>query len=308
MGNETTIFRIGTRKSLLAMAQSQWVAEAVRARHPEISVELVPIVTGGDRYFGPLHAVGGKGLFTAELELALHEGRIDLAVHSAKDLPAAMGEGLVIAAVPKREDARDALVWPGGGPVESLPRGAAVGTSSPRRGAQLLTVRPDLRIVPLRGNVETRLGKALVEGQINAAVLAMAGLVRSHLLEPHRQHVQAMDVERFVPAAGQGALAVQAAGSNQWALALAAELDDASSHQALEAERLIVRRLGADCRSSLAVHFRKLGANWEGLLFASRLDGGSPYRQAVTTAAPDAGAEQLAQTSLHDGVDELLGH
>src|ERR1035437_8984860 len=168
---------IGTRKSPLAMAQSQWVADALCTLHPGLRVELVPIVTGGDRYVGPLHEAGGKGLFTAELESALREGTIDLAVHSAKDLPGAVAADLAIVAVPAREDARDALVTVSGATVQSIAAGAVVGTSSPRRGAQVLGMRPDVRIVPLRGNVDTRLRKVLEEAQVDATLLAMAGLL-----------------------------------------------------------------------------------------------------------------------------------
>ena len=254
--NQLTAIRIGTRKSPLAMAQSRWVADALCARHPGLRAELVPVVTGGDRYFGPLHEVGGKGLFTAELESALREGTIDLAVHSAKDLPAAMAADLAIVAVPAREDPRDALVTVSGATIQSLAAGAAVGTSSPRRGAQIRTMRPDARIVPLRGNVDTRLRKVLEEAQVDATILAMAGLIRAGLLEKNRPHVCPLEVEDFIPAAGQGALAIEAAVANRRAAALAAAMDHEPSRQALEAERQVVAHLDADCKSSLAVHVR----------------------------------------------------
>jgi hydroxymethylbilane synthase len=319
------------------MAQSQWVADALCARHPGLRVELVPIVTGGDRYFGPLHEVGGKGLFTAELESALRDGAIDLAVHSAKDLPTAIAADLAIVAVPAREDPRDALVTVSGATIQSLAAGAVVGTSSPRRGAQILEVRPDARIVPIRGNVDTRLRKVLEEAQVDATVLAMAGLIRAGLLEKNRPHVCALGVEEFIPAAGQGALALEAAVANGRATVLAAALDHEPSRQALEAERQVVAHLDADCRSSLAVHIRlvpngadkQAGSNvglpvgavrpliknivghqtpaeWEATLWASRPDGGSPYRGTIKAASAMQAAQELIQLCQAQGVRELL--
>jgi hydroxymethylbilane synthase len=298
--------RIGTRKSLLAVAQSRWVADALCARHAGLKVELAPIVTGGDRYVGPLHEVGGKGLFTAELESALREGAIDLAVHSAKDLPAVMSEDLAIVAVPAREDARDALVTREGGAVQSLKHGAVVGTSSPRRGAQILAMRPDVRIVSIRGNVETRLRKVLDEQAVDATILAMAGLIRAGLLDRNSDHVCPLSLEEFIPAAGQGALAVQAAVANLRAAALAVAIDHQPSRQALEAERFVVRRLAADCRSSLAVHFRPSARGWDATLCASRPDGTNPYRRELNSASAQSGAEELLRLCQADGVAELL--
>jgi hydroxymethylbilane synthase len=340
---------IGTRKSPLAMAQSRWVADALCALHPGLRGELVPIITGGDRYFGPLHEVGGKGLFTAELESALREGAIDLAVHSAKDLPAAMSADLAIVAVPAREDPRDALVTVSGATIQSLPAGAVVGTSSPRRGAQIRVMRPEIQIVPLRGNVDTRLRKVLEEAQVDATVLAMAGLIRAGLLEKNRTHICPLNVEEFIPAAGQGALAIEAAVANRRATDLAAAMDDEPSRQALEAERQVVAHLDADCRSSLAVHVRlvpqradqqarqqflgndggQAGSNvglpvgaarpfkredlghqdpgeWEATLWASRPDGGSPYRRTLRAATAILAAQELIRLCQAQGVRELL--
>jgi hydroxymethylbilane synthase len=313
------------------------VADALCSLHPGLRVELVPIITGGDRYFGPLHEVGGKGLFTAELESALREGSIDLAVHSAKDLPAAMSADLAIVAVPAREDARDALVTVSGATLQSLAAGAVVGTSSPRRGAQIRVMRPDIQIVPLRGNVDTRLRKVLDEAQVDATILAMAGLIRAGLLEKNRPHVCALVVEQFIPAGGQGALAIEAAVANRRATDLAAAMDHEPSRQALEAERQVVAHLNADCRSSLAVHVRlvpqradqqavsnvglPVGAvrpltkknlghlesvEWEATLWASRPDGGNPYRRTLRAATAILAAEELVQVCRAQGVRELL--
>ncbi|HAU36818.1 MAG TPA: hydroxymethylbilane synthase, partial [Phycisphaerales bacterium] len=204
----TKTLRIGTRRSRLATAQATLVVDALRRAHPGLACELAPLLTRGDRRTGPLADAGGKGLFTAELEDALRAGRIHLAVHSAKDMPAEMPAGLVIAAVPDRADPRDALVSRDGLAPADLPRGARVGTGSERRRVQLLALRDDLEIVALRGNVETRLSAAL-DGALDAVVLAMAGLERVGLAQEHATRVRPLDVATFLPAAGQGALAVQ---------------------------------------------------------------------------------------------------
>lgn len=302
-----TLLRLGTRRSLLAMAQSQMVADAIQAAHPHVHVELVPIVTSGDRYFGPLHTAGGKGMFTAELETALREGRIELAVHSAKDLPAQMAADLAIAAVPSREDARDALVTPGGGLAEAIEPGGLVGTSSLRRAAQLKALRGDLEITPLRGNVETRLKKVLEERQVHATVLAMAGLIRSGLLEKYSPHVRPLEVEQMVPAAGQGALAIQAAAGRQEVLGLLAALDHGPSREALLAERSIVQALGADCHSSLAVHVRAgRPSQWQGLTVASRVDGTDLRRYESQGPTAMEAADALLEQLRRDGAEQLL--
>lgn len=294
------LIRIGTRGSLLAMAQSRLVADALRRVHGDVRVELVPIVTGGDRCCGPLAAVGGKGLFTAELEDALRSGAIDLAVHSAKDLPVDMPDEFVIAAVPERADPRDAIISRCGG-LENLPTCARVGTGSIRRRAQLLAVRSDLEIVPIRGNVETRLAKVLDDDkrQVDATVLAMAGLKRSGLLETHADKIDVLNLRSFIPAAGQGALVVQAAGQNTEVIALAGKLNDPISHQALEAERLVVRKLGADCHSCVAVHVFPDGGSWNGLAMAGRADGS----EIITAEAQNADARTVAEI-LFDTLDK----
>ncbi len=230
-------------------------------------IETAPIDTAGDAYRGPLEPVGGKGLFTAELESAMRRGEIDLAVHSAKDLPAMMDEEFSIAAVPPRADARDALISQGGGTVDDLPQGATVATSSPRRAAQLLAMRKDLKITPLRGNVETRLEKVLGGAHINATVLAVAGLERIGLIERYEAHIRLMEIEQFIPAAGQGALAVQILRSRMDLSDILRAVNDPISQAALLAERSVVRGLGADCRSPLGVHVRTYKGRWCGRSF-----------------------------------------
>jgi hydroxymethylbilane synthase len=265
--------RIATRRSRLARAQTQLVVDLLAAEHPGWTIEAVPLETRGDRAAGPLDAQGGKGLFTSELEAALRNGEVDLAVHSAKDMPAEMAEDLCIAAVPPRGDARDALVSPHG-PLEALPAGATVGTGSPRRATLLRRLRGDLRVHPLRGNVETRLGKAVgPEAELDAVVLAMAGLERSGLSAEHGEHIRPLSAEVFPPAAGQGALVVQALRAREDLLRAVRAIHDIAAGEALSAERSAVARLGADCHSCLAVHIDIVAGQWRGIAMAARPDG-----------------------------------
>jgi hydroxymethylbilane synthase len=243
--------RLGTRGSPLARAQAGWVANALERTHPGLRVELVICKTTGDRRAGvPLHEIGGKGLFTKELEERLLDGEIDVAVHSMKDVPVTMPlvpqDGLVIAAVPAREDPRDALVSRTAWRVEGLKRGARVATGSLRRRSQLLAVRPDLIVVPLRGNIDTRLRK-LHRGEFDAVVLALAGLRRGGLYD--RAEMTAICASQVLPAAGQGALALQARRADAATCALLAPLNDATTAACVTLERAVIAALGADCHS-----------------------------------------------------------
>ena len=198
-----TIIKIGTRKSALALWQAEYVGSELKRLYPHITVELVHFDTKGDQILEkPLAEIGGKGLFTAELEAAMHNGDIDLAVHSLKDMPTDLPEGLVLGAISKREEPYDALVSPKYKTLDQLPEGARVGTSSLRRQAQLLHVRPDLQISVLRGNVQTRLRK-LEDENLDAIVLAQAGLKR---LELGERITQTFTADEMIPAVGQGAL------------------------------------------------------------------------------------------------------
>jgi hydroxymethylbilane synthase len=231
--------RLGTRGSALALAQARWVAERLGA-------EIVEITTAGDVQ----RALGDKSRWTGAIERALVDGEIDVAVHSAKDVPGELADGTGIVAVPPRVDPRDVLV--GAPSLEALPEGARVGTSALRRRAQLLAVRPDLRVVELRGNVDTRLGK-LARGEVDALVLAAAGLARLG-----RDDVTAAPLEGdvFVPAPGQGCLLVQArAGDAEVAAAVDGDgVADLASGLALETERDVAARLGASCHTAIGVH------------------------------------------------------
>ncbi len=241
--------RIGTRGSQLALTQSRWVQARLQETRPDIEAELVTITTSGDRFLDrPLSAIGGKGLFVKEIEEALSAGAIDCAVHSLKDVPDELAPGLVIAAVPARQDPRDLLIARGGHSLSGLPNGARVGTSSLRRMALCRAARRDLEVVPLRGNVETRLRK-LDAGEVDAVVLAAAGLQR---LGIDRADAAFFDPEDFVPAIGQGALAVET--RSDASAAILAALDDANTHVAVTAERAFLHRVGGSCRTPLAAH------------------------------------------------------
>jgi len=310
------LIRIATRRSVLARRQSRIVAEALCRSHPLLEVELVEIVTRGDRR-GRQRQVdaGAKGLFTAELEAALRSRSVDLAVHSAKDLPARMPEDLRIAAVPAREDARDALICRSGGGLDDLPRGATVGTSSLRRRAQLLRMRGDLKIVPIRGNVQTRLKKLLAarKPSFDAIVLAMAGLIRSGLVRSYAEHIYPLGVGQFVPAAGQGALAVQslaapAGGCGGSPGELAAAINDPLAYQALSAERAIVRKLDADCHSCLAVYLAPAAGSWRAWAMAARPDGSKMVRIELAAETADQAAKALLEAMRERGTDRVGGH
>jgi len=260
------MLRIGTRKSALALWQAERVQGWLRARGEDC--ELVPMSTEGDRILDrSLAEVGGKGLFVKELEQAMLEKRADLAVHSAKDVPFALPEEFVLSAFPAREDPRDALVAPSARTFEKLPRGARVGTSSLRRAVQLLSARPDLMIVPVRGNVQTRLARATgaavirdgvevrpaernPQGRLDAVVLALAGLRRLGLEE---QVTEVLPVELSLPAAGQGALAIET-GRGSKGFEATAPLNDAATADCVRAERAVLARLAGGCTVPVAAY------------------------------------------------------
>ena len=242
-----TRVRIATRGSDLALWQARYVADRIAAQLG-CETEIVALETSGDRLSGSLARVGGKGLFVKEIEEALLDGRADVAVHSAKDLPAVLPRELALVAFPERADPRDALVARElGATVQRLPRGARVGTGSVRRAAQLRRLRPDLEIAPLRGNVPTRLRK-LDEERLDAVVLACAGLER---LDAAAHIAERIDPAQLLPAVAQGALAVQARRGDPLAARLAA-LDHAETAARVAAERAVAEALGADCNVPLA--------------------------------------------------------
>lgn len=242
--------RIATRRSALALWQAEHVKALLETTHPGLVVELVPIVTEGDRIQDrPLSEVGGKGLFIKELEVAMNEDRADLAVHSMKDVPWDVPEGFVLAAVLERADPRDAFLSVQHASLASLPRGARVGTSSQRRQCLLRALRPDLEIVALRGNVDTRLRK-LEAGDYDAIVLAAAGLTRLGLQRHIRDY---LDASVAIPAVGQGAIGIECRAEPSLARWFA-PLDHAPTHTCLRAERAFAEALSAGCTSPIAAH------------------------------------------------------
>ena len=287
--------RLGTRGSRLALAQCEEVAAALRAR--SIPVEIVVIKTSGDRHAQvALADFGGKALFVKEIEEALLAGQVDVGVHSLKDMPAELPRGLVLAAFPSREDPRDVLLTRKEGGWGALPAGAAVGTSSLRRRAMVLARRPDLRTEPIRGNVETRLDK-LLAGTYDAIVLALAGLKRLGLSPPH---VTSLDLQEFVPAVGQGVLAIEAREADREVLELLGRLDDTRSRSEAVAERAFLSRLGADCHTPVAGNAQVDHERLTLTGVVASLDGATVLRAHATGAATDA--ERLGMAVA----DELL--
>ncbi len=243
--------RIGTRGSKLALWQAEWVKSRLENLHPSLSVELTVIKTKGDKILDvPLAKVGGKGLFVKEIEEALLERRIDLAVHSMKDMPSEIPAGLCIGAVPERETPVDALISREGQSLDELPRGARIGTSSLRRSSQLLRARPDIEIVPLRGNLDTRLRK-LDEGRMEAIVLAGAGIRRLGL---EARITQLLTPEIMLPAVGQGALCIETRDGDDAIAPLVAPLEDTPTRIAVTAERAYLHRLEGGCQVPIAGH------------------------------------------------------
>ncbi|MBV9821609.1 MAG: hydroxymethylbilane synthase [Actinobacteria bacterium] len=245
----TRTLRVGTRASLLARTQTQWVLDAFAGSNPDVPVETVLVSTEGDRSGRPLEQIGGTGVFVSALREALLAGDIDVAVHSFKDLPTAPAPGIALAAVPRREDPRDALCARDGLTLLELPRGARIGTGSPRRTAQLRALDLGLEVVPIRGNVDTRLSRVGTgEDQLDAVVLAMAGLQR---LGRSEVITELLDPIQLLPAAAQGALAVECRSDDAEARQLLAPLDDHATRAAVAAERSLLTALEAGCTAPI---------------------------------------------------------
>jgi hydroxymethylbilane synthase len=249
-----TVLRLGTRGSRLALAQSELTAQLLRERHPGLEVELVTIATAGDKDQTTALAEG-VGWFTTAIQEALQRGEVDVAVHSYKDLPTKRPEGLTIAAVPVREDPRDALVSKNDVPLERLRKGAVVGTSSPRREAQVREIRPDLDIRPIRGNVDTRIAK-VDAGEYAAAVLALAGLRRLGLEERAAEVFGLYDV---LPAPAQGVLAIECRSNDAPTLELVRAIDDPALRRIVTAERSFLARIDAGCSFPSAAYAEEFG-------------------------------------------------
>jgi hydroxymethylbilane synthase len=301
----TAVVRVGTRGSALALWQTEWVVDRLRSRHLHVQFEIVEIRTTGDRVRDrPLFQAGGVGLFIKELEATLLDGEIDLAVHSLKDMPSRVTPGLTIAAVPKREDPRDALVSRLGLTIDALLAGARVGTSSRRRAAQLLALRPDLKILDIRGNVDTRLRKAERE-PYDAIVLAVAGLVR---LGRGDRITQVIPPKVMLPPAGQGALAVEIRADDERTRNLMSSLDHPDTRRAVNAERAFMARLGGGCHVPIGAYAMvEEGSLWfRGLV--SSPDGQTVLRgeNRGPIDQPEALGRTLAEDLLARGAVELL--
>lgn len=296
-----------TRPSHLARWQTQWVMAALQQAHPGLICEEKVITTQGDRVLDkPLPEIGGKGLFTQELEAELLSGNVDCAVHSLKDLPVENPAGLTIGCIPLRGEVRDAWISAAENTLNTLPAGASVGTSSLRRAAQVLAVRPDLAIVPLRGNVDTRLFKAL-EGYYDAIVLAGAGLAR---LDMQSYVTEWLPLDRMLPAPGQGALAVQCRSDDATRLRFLSILEDDATRQAVTAERQFLLSLGGGCAVPVAAYAQVTRGDQRPEIRLRGLVASPDGKQAIRVngSGVDAGllGEELAQQALSQGAGSLL--
>jgi hydroxymethylbilane synthase len=305
VGEERSTVVLGTRGSKLAVQQSEWVQAQLHALAPHVSVTLRRIQTSGDKILDvPLAQIGGKGLFVKEIEEALLSGEIDLAVHSMKDVPTELPEGLEILCVPLREDPRDALISRDGWSFKDLPRGARIGTSSLRRQSQFLYARPDLAIAMLRGNLDTRL-KKLREGQFDAIVLAAAGLRR---LAWAHEITEYLSPQICLPAIGQGALGIEGRQEDVFIRALLSGLNHAPSKTAVLAERALLHRLQGGCQVPIAAHATVAGAGVRLEALVSSVDGKELLRDATegTIEDPESIGNQLAERLLSRGGDRIL--
>jgi hydroxymethylbilane synthase len=307
MENETAmskVLKIGTRSSPLALWQAEWVSGRIRERYPEIEVTLVKIKTTGDKILDvPLAQVGGKGLFVKEIEEAMLRGDVDIAVHSMKDVPTVFPPGLGLVCITKREDPRDALISRGL-TFADLPRAARIGTSALRRQAQLLARRPDLEMVVIRGNVETRIGKLESEG-LDAVILAAAGLKRLGFSDRVTEY---LPVELSLPAIGQGALGIECRIDDQELVTLISFLNDLETQRAVGAERAFLLRCEGGCQVPIAAFAETERDQLRLSGFISSVDGGRSVRGSRSGPADSFSAlgTELADQLLADGGREIL--
>lgn len=300
-----SILRIGTRGSKLALWQANWVKQVIEARHASLSVEIQIVKTRGDKILDvPLAKIGGKGLFVKEIEEALLDGGIDIAVHSMKDMPGDIPAGLCIGAVPERENPFDVLISGKGLCLKDLKTGACIGTSSLRRSAQLFHVRPDLNIVPLRGNLDTRM-KKLDDQDLDAIILAAAGIRRLGLEDRITEYL-AEDI--LLPAAGQGALCIEIRDNDAETTAVVSGLDHFRTRQVVLGERAFLHRLQGGCQVPIAAYGKTDGSAICLAGLVASLDGKNIIRDRIS--GPEAEAEsmgiQLAERLLSKGADRLL--
>jgi hydroxymethylbilane synthase len=301
----TSSIKIGTRASKLALWQANWVQSALNEKLPKIQVELVTIKTKGDKILDvPLAEVGGKGLFVKEIEQALLDGRVDLAVHSMKDMPAEIPQGLCIGAIPRREDAADVLVSNNGLPFAKLKTGAKIGTSSLRRAAQLLHARDDINIVALRGNLDTRLKKLQTE-DLDAIVLAAAGIKRLELEHRITEYLQA---DIMLPAVGQGALCIEMRSEDPIIGPMLAALDHPKSRAIVLGERAFLNRLGGSCQVPIAGRGEISSNRFTLTGLVADVDGSRIIKSSLTGSVEDAVTIgiSLAEQLLARGADKIL--
>lgn len=297
--------RIGTRGSKLALWQAEWVKTALMERFLDLSVEIVPIKTRGDKILDvPLAKVGGKGLFVKEIEEALLNGAVDMAVHSMKDMPADIPAGLRIGAVPEREDPRDVLISRTGAVLKDLPFKARIGTSSLRRAAQLKRFRPDITIVPLRGNLDTRLSKLESEG-LSAIVLAAAGVKRMELADRVTEYLNPLVM---LPAVGQGALCIEIRENDPVTESFVTQLDHDPTHNIVLGERAFLHTLEGGCQTPIAAH----GALENGAFMLDGMVSDLTAERYIrkTLSGPAYGTEttgvKLAETLIENGAGRIL--
>lgn len=305
MSAEENIVRIATRRSPLAMWQAEYVRDRLQENHPGLQVEFIKMVTQGDKILDtPLAKVGGKGLFVKELEVGMLEGQADIAVHSMKDVPMAFPEGLHLAVVCPREDPRDAFVSNTYPSLEALPQGARVGTSSMRRTCQLRELRPDLNILDLRGNVNTRL-KKLDDGEYDAIILAAAGLIR---LEFETRIAEFIEPEVSLPAVGQGAVGIECREGDERIHRLLACLNDEATSIRVRAERAMNNRLEGGCQVPIGGYSVLEGDQIWMRALVGRPDGSEMIRGEIRGPQAEAEAlgEQLADDLLSRGAAEIL--
>jgi hydroxymethylbilane synthase len=297
--------KIATRGSKLALAQSEWTRRSIMERHPELSVELVRIKTKGDKILDtPLNQIGGKGLFVKEIEEALLSREADLAVHSLKDMPAELPPGLKLAAFPEREDSRDAFISVRHPNLEGLSQGARVGTGSLRRSAQLRHLRPDLNVVPLRGNVDTRLSK-LDAGDFDAIILAAAGLKRLGLTHRISQLIPRTEV---LPAIGQGALGLEVRSDDARTRGLLGFLNHRETELTIRTERAFLEKMEGGCEVPMAALCRVEGNRLDLCGMVAELDGSRIIRDRMTGEldSPENLGVSLARRLLSSGADRIL--
>lgn len=295
---------VGSRKSKLALTQTNWFISELKAAGVPFEFEVKEIVTKGDRILDvQLSKVGGKGLFVKEIEQALYDKEIDFAVHSMKDMPAVLPEGLVIGCIPPREDARDAFISKGHVKFADLPKGAVVGTSSLRRSAQLLTVRPDLEIKWIRGNVDTRLAKLETE-EYDAIILAAAGLKRLGWNE--EIVTEYLDIDVCLPAVAQGSLGIECRADDSELLAELAKLTDAATWREAHAERAFLAAMDGGCQVPIAGYAKSNGEEITLTGLVAAPDASVIYKETLTGVDADEVGKELARVLTEQGAFELI--